>query len=123
LAAGLAAGRRTAEHLAQLHALVDEGRAAAGQGRGDDAAALHGRFHAVLAAASGNDSLSVLITQLRDKIDWVYSTKVRRPPGDSWDEHAEIVVAIENADAELAVGAAKRHIQRGSEAHELFVAD
>jgi DNA-binding GntR family transcriptional regulator len=118
LAAGLAAGRRTAEHLAELHALVAEGRAAAGEGRGDDAAALHGRFHAVLADASGNDSLSVLVTQLRHKIDWVYSSQVPRPPGDSWDEHAEIVLAIENADQEHAVGAAKRHIQRGSAARE-----
>jgi DNA-binding GntR family transcriptional regulator len=114
LAAGLAATRRTPDHLAELKAIVEQGRQAARQGRAEEAWALNGRFHAVLAAASGNDSLSVLITQLRDKIDWVYSTQVRRPPGDSWEEHDEIVAAIEKGNAALAVQAAQSHIQRAT---------
>ncbi|MCW2916573.1 MAG: hypothetical protein JWN52_4641 [Actinomycetia bacterium] len=113
LAAGLAAGRRTTEHLAQLNVIVGRGRVAAREGRAEDGAALHSQFHAVLAAASGNDSLSDLVTQLRDKLAWAYSAQVRRPLGDSWDEHAEIVATIERGDSARAVEVAKSHIQRG----------
>ncbi|MCW2937527.1 MAG: hypothetical protein JWN00_512 [Actinomycetia bacterium] len=113
LAAGLAASRRTTDHIAQLNAIVEQGRTAAREGRAEDGAALHSQFHAVLAAASGNDSLSALVTQLRDKLTWVYSAQVRRPPGDSWDEHAQIVATIERSDSALAVDVAKSHIQRG----------
>jgi DNA-binding GntR family transcriptional regulator len=51
-------------------------------------------------------------TMRHAKIDWVYAAKVRRPPGDSWEEHAEIVDAIEKGDATLARQAAQTHIQR-----------
>jgi DNA-binding GntR family transcriptional regulator len=113
LAAGLAAERRTHAHLRELWAIVDEGRRAAAEGRTEEAADLHGRFHAMLAAASDNASLATLITQLRDKIDWVYATLVRRPAGDSWDEHAVIVEAIERGDPDGAVNAARQHIRQG----------
>jgi DNA-binding GntR family transcriptional regulator len=116
LAAGLAASRRTTGHIAQLKTIVERGRTAAGEARAEDAAALHSHFHAVLADASGNDSLSALVAQLRDKLVWAYSTQVRRPLSDSWDEHAEIVATIERGDSALAVQAAETHIQRGKTA-------
>ena len=116
LAAGLAASRRTAAQLAELRAIVEQGRQAARRRRADDAAALHGRFHAALAAASGNDTLATLIVQLRDKIDWLYAARVRRPPGASWDEHAEMVEAIADGDPDRAVAAARSHIQHGADA-------
>jgi DNA-binding GntR family transcriptional regulator len=116
LAASLAASRRTADHIAQLKAIVERGRTASREKRAEDAAALHSHFHAVLAAASGNDSLSALVGQLRDKLVWAYSTQVRRPLSDSWDEHAEIVATIERGDSVLAGKAAETHIQRGKNA-------
>jgi DNA-binding GntR family transcriptional regulator len=115
LAAGLAASRRTPNHVEELRAIVEQGRQAARAGRAEEASALHGRFHARLAAASGNDSLSMLIVQLRDKIDWVYAAKVRRPPGDSWEEHAAMVDAIEKGDPALAVQAAQAHIRHATD--------
>lgn len=116
LAAGLAASRHTTDHIAQLKAIVERGRTAAREKRVEDAAALHSHFHAVLAAASGNDTLSALVGQLRDKLIWAYSAQVHRPPSDSWDEHAEIVATIERGDPTLAVKAAETHIQRGKTA-------
>jgi DNA-binding GntR family transcriptional regulator len=113
LAAGLAAQRRTNAHVRELWAIVEEGQRAAAEGRTDDASDLHGRFHATLAAASDNASLATLVTQLRDKIDWVYSTQVRRPAGDSWDEHALMVEAIERSGPDGAVEAARKHIEQG----------
>jgi DNA-binding GntR family transcriptional regulator len=116
LAAGLAARRRTDQHVADLTAIVERGQRAARDGRSEEASALHGRFHTVLAAASGNDSLTELIVALRYKIDWVYSSNVHRPQGDSWDEHANIVEAIELGDSDAAMSAARSHIERGANA-------
>lgn len=113
LAAGLAARRRRWDHVDELKVLVERGRQAVAEGRFDEAAALHGEFHAVLARASGNDSLSVLMADLRDKLDWAYATRVRRPPGVPWDEHDEIVSAIEDGDPRRSVAAAERHMQHG----------
>jgi DNA-binding FadR family transcriptional regulator len=70
----------------------------------------------VLARATGNDSLTALLVQVRYKVDWVYATAVRRPPRDSWDEHAGIVDAIEAADSTAAAEAARTHARRGSQA-------
>lgn len=118
LAAGLAASRRQWDQVAQLKELVNRGSSAAHDGRVEESTALQGEFHAVLAQASGNDSLTTLIAELRDKLDWAYAAQVHRPAGDSWDEHGEIVSAIEEGDPVRAVAAAQRHIREGSEAHK-----
>jgi DNA-binding GntR family transcriptional regulator len=116
LAAGLAATRRSNVDIAELRALIARGRAAAAEARTADSSALHGEFHRVLARATGNDSLTALLVQVRYKVDWVYATAVRRPPRDSWDEHAGIVDAIEAADSTAAAEAARTHARRGSQA-------
>lgn len=118
LASRLAARRRTAADVGALKETVERGRTAAGDGRDADASALHGRFHTQLAAASGNDSLTQLIVALRDKLEWAYSSNVRRPAIDSWDEHAEMVDAIARGDEAAAAAAAKRHIDRGASAQQ-----
>jgi DNA-binding GntR family transcriptional regulator len=116
LAAGLAAVARTPEHVAALRDLVERGRAVATSGRGAEASALHAEFHAVLAAASGNDVLVELMVALHHKLDWAYASIVQRPAGESWDEHARIVDAIELGDADAAVDAAHAHIDHGAAA-------
>ena len=56
------------------------------------------------------------MTQVRYKVDWVYASAVRRPQGDSWEEHSRIVDAIESGDADLAAAAARAHGRQGSQA-------
>lgn len=116
LAASLAAARRSDGDIAEMRALIARGRAAAAEARTAESSALHGEFHRTLARASGNDSLTGLMVQLRYKVDWVYATAVRRPARDSWDEHAGIVDAIEAADSVAAAEAARAHVRRGSQA-------
>jgi DNA-binding GntR family transcriptional regulator len=117
LAARLAASRRTAEHLAQFRQIVTEGEAAARAERYDDVAALNGRFHELLGAASGNSTLRAFIAQLRDKIDWVYAVEVKRRAGDSWAEHLSIVDAVDRQDADGAERLVREHIDQAAAAY------
>ncbi|MDX6223092.1 MAG: hypothetical protein QOD91_2146 [Frankiales bacterium] len=115
MAAGLAAGRHSAADLVEMRAIVEQGRGA-GSGDKATAGALHGRFHSVLARAAGNESLALVMVQVRYKVDWVYAAAVRRPQADSWEEHSRIVDAIESGDPELASQVARAHVQHGSDA-------
>jgi DNA-binding GntR family transcriptional regulator len=115
MAAGLAARRRTPADLVELRDIVGQGRRAAGEDKAASAA-LHGRFHSVLARAAGNESLAMVMLQIRYKVDWVYASAVRRPQSDSWEEHSRIVDAIETGDPDLAAKAAHDHVQHGSDA-------
>jgi DNA-binding GntR family transcriptional regulator len=117
LAAHLAAQRRTPEQLAELRDIVAQGATATEEHRYDDVAALNGRFHELLAVASGNSSLRGFVGQLRDKIDWVYSAEVRRRAEDSWDEHVEIVDAIDRRDADRAEKLVQLHIEKATAAY------
>jgi DNA-binding GntR family transcriptional regulator len=117
LAGALAAQRRTSAHVAELTAVVREGRRASREKRYDAVSALNGRFHELLAVASGNTSLTVLISQLRDKIEWVYSVEVRRRATDSWAEHAAIVRAIKDEDPVAAAEAVRAHIHAAAAAY------
>ena len=117
MAAGLAAHRRSAADLAELRDIIAEGRRVSdGVSSSATSAVLHGRFHSVLARAAGNESLAMVMVQIRYKVDWVYASAVRRPQGDSWEEHSRIVEAIEAADAERASVAAHAHVQHAVEA-------
>lgn len=116
MAAGLAAQRHSADDLAELRDLVRQGREAGAGGQVAQTALLHGRFHSVLGRAAGNESLAQVMVQIRYKVDWVYATAVRRPAGDSWEEHSRIVDAIASGEAELAAAAARAHVRHGSQA-------
>jgi DNA-binding GntR family transcriptional regulator len=117
LAGALAAQRRTADQLAKLSAIVRDGRRASREKRYDEVSALNGRFHEQLAVASGNSSLTLLISQLGDKIEWVYSVEVRRRAADSWAEHATIVRAVKDQDPTAAADAVRGHIQAAAAAY------
>ena len=115
MAAGLAARRRTSADLAELRDIIDEGRHLTVEDKAASAA-LHGRFHAVLARAAGNESLASVMLQMRYKVTWVYATAVHRPQSDSWQEHSRIVDAIETGDSSVAAALAQAHVQHGSNA-------
>lgn len=119
LAARLAAQRRTPEQVAELRAIVAAGAGAMGKRRYDEVAALNGRFHELVGMASGNSQLRAIVTQLRDKIDWVYSVEVRRRARDSWGEHEEIVDAIDRRDGDGAERLVTEHIAHAVAAYRL----
>ncbi|MEY9893059.1 DNA-binding GntR family transcriptional regulator [Catenulispora sp. MAP5-51] len=96
-------------------ALADDALAA---GRLEELARLNSRFHEVLAQASGSRTLTELITQLRWKMEWVYTAKLPRRAQDSWREHREIVEVLESGDPDKAARVVVRHIARGRDVHK-----
>ncbi|MFC1402597.1 MULTISPECIES: GntR family transcriptional regulator [Streptacidiphilus] len=117
LGAARAALRRTPEQLGRLKELVALGQDAVAGDRLAEVARLNSRFHEVIAEASGSRTLTQLVTQLSQKIAWVYSVQLPRRAADSWSEHAEIVRALELGDEELARSLVARHIDRARSAY------
>jgi DNA-binding GntR family transcriptional regulator len=95
--------RRDLERVRALRAIVAEGQAASAAGHLQNLSELNGRFHAELAAASGNATLAGMQAQMRDKIAWIYVSELATRAPASWEEHARIVDAIE-AGAEAEAG-------------------
>ena len=116
MASELAAVRRSATDIDELRYIVEQGRLTSAAADKAASATLHGRFHSVLARAAGNESLALVMRQIRFKVDWVYASAVRRPASDAWEEHSRIVDAIEAGDASLAARAARDHVQHGAAA-------
>lgn len=117
LGAARAARRRTPEQLGRLKELVALGREAVEADRLAEVARLNSRFHEVVAEASGSRTLTHLVTQLSQKIAWVYSVELPRRAHASWEEHEEIVRAIERGDAEQAHAVVARHIAQARSAY------
>lgn len=110
LAAGLAARRRSPAQVVELTDLVAKGRSAAAGGDVGELPALNTRFHQLLAEAAANPQLDAVIGPLRDRIQWVYSARVRERAPASWEEHAAIAQAIADRDEARARRLAGAHI-------------
>jgi DNA-binding GntR family transcriptional regulator len=117
LVAGLAAQRRSPAELDRLLHVVDAGRAAADARRLHELPALNTEFHAALADAAGNELLRATLGRLSDLIRWIYSARISRRAGESWDEHAAIVEAVAAGDAELARHCGETHIAAAAAAY------
>lgn len=118
LVARLAAQRRTPADLARLHEVVGAGKAAAAEGRLDELPALNTEFHMSLAAAAGNELLAGTLARLSDIIRWVYAARISMRSTRSWDEHAAIVAAVADRDAERAERRGAEHISAAAAAYE-----
>ncbi|WP_280262436.1 GntR family transcriptional regulator [Nocardia wallacei] len=119
LCAARAAVRRTPEQLGRLKELTALGRDAVRAGRLDEVTRLNSRFHEVLAEASGSTLLAQLITQLSQKIAWVYAVELPRRASDSWHEHEDICAALETGDADRARTLVADHIAHATSAYRL----
>ncbi|MDQ0987529.1 GntR family transcriptional regulator [Streptomyces sp. V2I9] len=119
LSAARAARRRTQAHLKVLRGLVRLGQERARRGEGEDLRALGGWFHETLAQASGSPGLIALLTQLRHKIDWMYTVEQPARPVESWAERGAIVDAVARGDAERARALSAQHAERAAGAHRL----
>jgi len=117
LVAGLAAARRTPEHLARLVEIVAAGRAAAADQRLPELPALNTEFHETLALAAGNELLRGSLSRLSDLIRWVYAARISQRSTTSWDEHTAIVDAIADGDVERARRSGEAHIAAAADAY------
>ncbi len=118
LVARLAAQRRTPADLARLHEVVGAGKAAAAEGRLEELPALNTEFHTSLAVAAGNELLASTLARLSDIIRWVYAARISKRSTRSWDEHAAILAAVADCDAERAERCGAEHISAAAAAYQ-----
>jgi DNA-binding GntR family transcriptional regulator len=110
--ARLAAENATESDVEQLWDLQQQGLDALAE---DDAKSLvkaNSALHACITRISGNDVLAELIAQVDRRVRWYY-TPIARPRGkDAWNEHARLIRAIAQGNAERAADVMERHTQR-----------
>jgi len=116
--AGLAAERRTDEHLVRLrgaNAAMESGLDAE-----ETYIAADIEFHLILAEATGNRFVVHLMDAVRDQLRAAFGTIFRVPgsPAHSVAEHREIVDAVEARDAALARERMNLHIGRVEAGYE-----
>ena len=117
LAARLAARRRTPDQLRELQGLVSAGEAVVGEGRLTELPDLNARFHLALQAAAANTILAETLGRLSPVITWIYARRIADRSHDSWTEHAAIVAAIADGDADRAGALACAHISAARHAY------
>jgi DNA-binding GntR family transcriptional regulator len=100
----------------QLSTLVDRGYKAAVAQRNAQIPALVEEFHDLVAVASGNTELVLLLRQIRNKIRWMFQVDLDERATGSWDDHRRIVDAIRAGDENEAAGRMDAHVSR-DEAH------
>ena len=117
-----AALRATPEGVARLWELQQVGIAALAADEPRGIVEANAALHEYITALSGNQVLSELIGQVDRRVRWYY-TPIARPRGkDAWHEHAELIQAIADGDADLAEKLMRGHTERTTEFYRLQIA-
>lgn len=116
LNAKLAAQRHDDQQIAEMERILEEGTRASQSG-GDDAAMLlmNQRFHDALGSIAANSILQDIMRSLRDRTALLFAPLNRSRGPQNWDEHAAILRAVINGDAELASLLAMRHVYNAAQ--------
>jgi DNA-binding GntR family transcriptional regulator len=117
-----AALNATEKNVARLWELQEAGMAALA---GDDESALvaaNAALHGYIVEISGNKVLAELIFQVERRVRWYY-TPIARPRGkEAWREHASLIQAIADGDAELAHQLMRSHTERTTKFYRKAIA-
>jgi len=106
----LAADRAGPDQIAELRAVVDEGRRALETGEAERLPVLHTRFHRLLTDAAGNVMVAEQIERTALLLEWIYAGRLRDRMATSWREHGAIVAAVADGDPDRAEQLARRHV-------------
>lgn len=109
LAARLVAERMDEEGLAQLSAVVEDGRRALDAGDHFAAGTANTTFHETLLRLSGNDSLRALLEPLTGRLRWLFRQTTDHQRVQT--EHEQLLAALAMGDAELAAAVALAHVR------------
>jgi DNA-binding GntR family transcriptional regulator len=115
--AGLAARTATPAQVGRLREICADGQRTAGQDDLSAAIAANDEFHAEIALVGGNAVLAELAGIVGRRVQWHYRMVAREHGYGSWSEHAELIDAIQAADAERARLLARRHAERTKDAY------
>ncbi len=94
LAARLAAERRGGDFADELMVAVEQGQEAGREGRVDELPALIMSFHDLVAQASGNEQLVVMLRRVLDRIKWGFELDIEKRIDSAWLDHSMIATAI-----------------------------
>ncbi|MCK2219828.1 GntR family transcriptional regulator [Actinomadura sp. ATCC 31491] len=110
LAARLAARKRTPASARRLRAVLEQAKEAVEAGRLERVADLNTAFHLAVGEAAGNSYLSLMMTPMLQRAQWVFSqtASVRGPH--SWTEHLGLCEAIIAGDEDEAQARAVAHV-------------
>lgn len=109
-AAQLAAKQRTEEQLDEIRRWFEAGQEATAANDLVRAAQAHRQFHLAVEAAAGNSYLGPTVGPLRAQTELVFSQLVDRRGLIGWQEHVDILRAVETGDAAAAERATRRHM-------------
>lgn len=111
LAARLAARRVSSSDITKLQLLLEMMRESLKAGQWDGMVEANIKFHDVVHQAAGNERLRGLTQNLLDFVRR-FSRPSEARAVDVLAEHAEIILALQSRDAELAERLARRHVER-----------
>ena len=106
-----------AAQLARLREICQEGQAAAEDDDFAGAVTVNNTFHAEIAAIAGNTVLAELAHIVGRRVQWYYRMVAPERGHGSWEEHTELIEAIEAGDPALAQEVARQHTERTREAY------
>ena len=111
--ARLAAGHVTAVEVKQLDGIVERARKATARRDVDALVALDRAFHTTLMRAARNPVFEDIVRRLQERSlrFWFIALTEQEQREAVQHEHADIVEALRNHDADAAEGAARRHIE------------
>ena len=115
LNAKLAAKRHDPEQIAELERVLEEGARISENGGLREFIEQNDRFHEALANVGGNSVLQDMIRSLRDRTAMLFAPVARIRARENWDEHASILRAVIDGDAELAALLAARHVYNAAQ--------
>ena len=115
--ARLAAKQTTPEQIEKLRALQAVGEKAVAADDQEAMVAANAELHAHVVSISGNDVLANMIASVDRRVRWYYTPIARSRGKDAWDEHAEIIAAIEQGNARRASTLMRQHTERTRDVH------
>jgi DNA-binding GntR family transcriptional regulator len=117
LNAKLAAKRHDPEKILQLQDILSEGVRLAESGDVVTLTRLNQRFHDALANIAANSVLRDMMRSLRDRTAPLFAPLNSQRGKQNWEEHAAILRAVIDGDAELAALLATRHVYSAAGMH------
>ncbi|MFC7496133.1 MULTISPECIES: GntR family transcriptional regulator [unclassified Nocardioides] len=115
--ARLAAKHSTPEEVARLRELLAVGEDAVAADDQEAMVAANADLHAYVVLMSGNKVLASMIASVDRRVRWYYMPIARTRGKDAWDEHAEIISAIEEKNARRAATLMRQHTERTRDLH------
>ncbi|MFD7922859.1 GntR family transcriptional regulator [Streptomyces sp. NPDC059740] len=110
-AARLAAAGASSAGIEALEELCTQGEAAVGRDDVDAAVATNAAFHAKVMELAGNAVLAELAAQVDRRVRWYYTPVARQRGRRSWEEHRELIAAIDARDEQRATTIMRAHTE------------